>query len=127
MPALGSREVLGYTRWRWVVHTGVGFETPGLVVHAGVRPVSVRRRWHWVVLGVARVVPVVSANMGYARRGLQEREQGWMMGAGLGIVDRAIGCLSIVVVGARGRLSKVVMSPSGRSLWWALVAIHRSW
>jgi len=29
----------------------------------------------------------VSADMGYARQGLQEREWGWRMGAGWGIVD----------------------------------------
>jgi len=35
-------------------------------------------------VGVARVVPVLSADMGYARQGLQGRERGWRMGAGLG-------------------------------------------
>ena len=36
----------------------------------------------WV--GVVRVVPILSADMGYARQGLQGREWGWRMGAGLG-------------------------------------------
>jgi len=68
MPALGSKcqcwvvdagvrlktEVLGHTRWRWVTHTGIGFETSGLLVCAGIRlntSVSVHRDWRWVVLG----------------------------------------------------------------------------
>ena len=36
----------------------------------------------WV--GVVRVVPILSADMGYSRRGLQERERGVEDGAGLG-------------------------------------------
>jgi hypothetical protein len=59
----------------WVTHTGIGFEMSGLVVQAGI--------WLntcWV--GVVRVVAIVSANMGYARWDLQEREWGWRMGAG---------------------------------------------
>jgi hypothetical protein len=48
------------------------------------------------------------------------------MGAGWGIVDGAIGRSPIVVVCARRRLSKVLMSTRGRSLWWAPVAVHRS-
>ncbi|KIK00420.1 hypothetical protein K443DRAFT_7702 [Laccaria amethystina LaAM-08-1] len=30
-------EVLGHTRWCWVMHTGIGFETSGLFVHIGIR------------------------------------------------------------------------------------------
>ncbi|KIJ90463.1 hypothetical protein K443DRAFT_659932, partial [Laccaria amethystina LaAM-08-1] len=56
--ALGlETEVLGHTHWRWVVHTGVGFETSGLVVRAGVllnTSVSVHRDCRWVVLGWCR-------------------------------------------------------------------------
>jgi hypothetical protein len=36
----------------------------------------------WV--GVARVIPILSVDMGYARWGLQERERGWRMGGRTG-------------------------------------------
>ena len=51
-------------------------------------------------------------------------------GAGWGIVEGAIGCFSVVVVGARVRLSKppwlfVVVGTRGHSSWWAPVAVRR--
>ena len=46
---------------------------------------------------VVRVIPIVSANMGYVRQGLQEREQEWRMWASWGIIDGG-GCEQRVVV-----------------------------
>jgi hypothetical protein len=49
--------------------------------------------WSVSWVGVARVIPILSVDMGYARRGLQERERGWRMGgrtgeSSMGVVSR---------------------------------------
>ena len=48
-------------------------------------------------VGIARVVPILSADMGYAGWGLQERGRGWRMRQDWGIVDGG-GCEKRVVV-----------------------------
>ena len=67
-------EVLGHMGWRWVVHAGIGFEMLGLVVHVSFGSTC---RYRFIDAGVGscwvsvtRLVPVVSANMGYARRAM---------------------------------------------------------
>ena len=74
----------------WAIRVGVGSHTLALGSrHRGwlyTLAFGSTRRCRFVDAGVGSVLRGLFP-LGYARQGLQERERGWRMGAGWGIVD----------------------------------------